>query len=90
METPSLAVAPSVTKPVTTPKATDPNSPEAARQRFLDNQAAGIASAKMPPQFANIDIMGAIKAEEARKKAELEALMQKNGTVDKLAWGSSV
>jgi hypothetical protein len=33
----------------------------------------------MPSQFSNVDIMGAIKAEEARKKAELEALMQKQG-----------
>lgn len=84
METPSFAVAPSVTKPVTTPKLTDPNSPEANRQRFLDNQAAGIAAAKMPPQFANIDLMGTIKAEEARKKAELEALMQKQGAGSEL------
>lgn len=34
---------------------------------------------QMPAQFANIDVMGAIKTEEARKKAELEALMQKQG-----------
>lgn len=79
ISTSGLAVAPSVTKPVTTPKAVDPNSPEAARQRFLDQQQAKIATAKMPSQFANIDIMGAMKAEEARKKAELEALMQKQG-----------
>lgn len=84
METPSLAVAPSVTKPVTTPKATDPNSPEANRQRFLDEQAAKIATAKMPSQFTNVDIIGAMKAEEARKKAELEALMQKQGAGSKL------
>ena len=38
-----------------------------------------MATAKMPSQIANIDIMGAMKAEEARKKAELEALMQKQG-----------
>lgn len=84
METTSLAVAPSVTKPVTTPKPTDPNSPEANRQRFLDQQATKISTAQMPPQLANIDIMGAIKAEEARKKAELEALMQKQGASSKL------
>lgn len=84
METPSLGVSPSVTKPVTTPKSTDPNSPEANRQRFLDKQAAGIAAAKMPSQFANIDIMGTMKAEEARKKAELEALMQKQGAGSEL------
>jgi hypothetical protein len=41
-------------------------------------------TAKIPPQFANIDIMGTIKAEEARKKAELEALMQKQGAGSKL------
>ena len=84
METPSLAVAPSVTKPVTTSKVVDPNSLEANRQRFLDEQAAKIATVKMPSQFSNVDIMGAIKAEEARKKAELEALMQKQGAGSEL------
>jgi hypothetical protein len=38
----------------------------------------------MPAQFANVDIMGAMKAEEARKKAELEALMQKQGAGSEL------
>lgn len=39
---------------------------------------------QMPAQFANVDIMGAIKAEEARKKSELEALMQQQGAGSEL------
>lgn len=39
---------------------------------------------QMPAQFSNVDIMGAMKAEEARKKAELEALMQKQGAGSEL------
>ena len=75
---------PSVTKLVTTSKTTDPNSQEANRQKMYDEQAAKIATAKIPSQFSGIDIMDSMKAEEARKKAELEALMQQQGVVSGL------
>ena len=57
---------------------------EANRQKMYDEQAAKIATAKIPSQFSGIDIMDSMKAEEARKKAELEALMQQQGVVSGL------
>ena len=77
IETPSLAVAPSVTKPVTTPKVTDPNSPEAARQRAIDQRNAALANVQQnsTSQMA-AGLMQSMRENEAKRKAELEGIMQ--------------
>ena len=83
METPSLAVAPSVTKPGSAPvqstPAVDPNSPEAARQRAIDQRNAALNNVQgnSTSQMA-AGLMQSMKANEVAKQAELQQIMQQN------------